>query len=893
MPSGVEGGAIAAHPIFARDLPGNWVPRPRLDELLDEATTRPLTVVVAPAGSGKSAMLRGWAAQQSARKRRVLWLDCRRARPRVASGVVDALARASEAKGRTVVVLDDAHLLAAADLRAVGELLADGDGRVRIVLASRRDLMLPLVRLELAGQVTTIRATHLRFTDREASRLITAHANGAAAADVQIIRDRGQGWAAALVLGARALAAATDPVTAREALSTTEQPVLDYLLGEVFETLDARTRHVLLCTCSNDLVTASEAVVMSADAGAATLIARMAAEGLLVTAARDASGETAWHYHPLLQELLRRRVVSDGPEHELHEAAEARIVQVSGQHGDMATALRHATHLDDAGQLVELLRTHGLGLIANGERELVGMALDAVPDDLGDGDAGLAVLRALERRAAGDLKRATQLAGQALALGVGPQAHPSTAWGVGEPILLCWLARTGLLPATDAIGAARRRLERGAVDGESHGPDAGRAADGARAWLLIELAVVECWAGQLDAAHEHLDAALVVARAQGADLPVIEAMAYASLVDLARGSYSSADRRAREVIARVQETAQQQATFVASAHVVHAWVALNDLDLELSEQHVRLVRREAAGELDVVVDVLVHLIECHLLAHAGQVQEARSYLDSPPPVPGVVPRFLRRWYAELRGWLALLAADVDDAVEAAAELRALGKSADASLVDAVVLDLRGDPSASAAALDELLEACRPGARRQSVGAAAAVHRTWMSLRDGEIEDAEHQLRGLLSRVGPHRRLVLADVGRAPEFVHLLAGEAARDDAHPAAADLLDTLTRLGGGRSIPAQATARAARERPAPPLVVDLTSAAGTTSGMVIDLTSRELDVLRELSLGGSYTDIAATLYITENTVKTHLASLYRKLGATRRAEALRSAREAGMLPG
>ena len=78
MPSGVEGGAIAAHPIFARDLPGNWVPRPRLDELLDEATTRPLTVVVAPAGSGKSAMLRGWAAQQSARKHRVLWLDCRR-----------------------------------------------------------------------------------------------------------------------------------------------------------------------------------------------------------------------------------------------------------------------------------------------------------------------------------------------------------------------------------------------------------------------------------------------------------------------------------------------------------------------------------------------------------------------------------------------------------------------------------------------------------------------------------------------------------------------------------------------------------------------------------------------------------------------------------------------
>jgi DNA-binding CsgD family transcriptional regulator len=56
-------------------------------------------------------------------------------------------------------------------------------------------------------------------------------------------------------------------------------------------------------------------------------------------------------------------------------------------------------------------------------------------------------------------------------------------------------------------------------------------------------------------------------------------------------------------------------------------------------------------------------------------------------------------------------------------------------------------------------------------------------------------------------------------------------------------------------------------------------------------VDVLRELALGGSYTDIAATLFITENTVKTHLASLYRKLGATRRGEALRAAREAGLL--
>ena len=64
-----------------------------------------------------------------------------------------------------------------------------------------------------------------------------------------------------------------------------------------------------------------------------------------------------------------------------------------------------------------------------------------------------------------------------------------------------------------------------------------------------------------------------------------------------------------------------------------------------------------------------------------------------------------------------------------------------------------------------------------------------------------------------------------------------------------------------------------------------------MVQLTVREADVLRELALGGSYADIARTLYITENTVKTHLAVLYRKLGVNRRAAALHRARDIGLI--
>ena len=67
--------------------------------------------------------------------------------------------------------------------------------------------------------------------------------------------------------------------------------------------------------------------------------------------------------------------------------------------------------------------------------------------------------------------------------------------------------------------------------------------------------------------------------------------------------------------------------------------------------------------------------------------------------------------------------------------------------------------------------------------------------------------------------------------------------------------------------------------------------TGPLTRLTDREADVLRELALGGSYTDIAHALFVTENTVKTHLSAVYRKLGVAGRSPALREARARGLI--
>jgi DNA-binding CsgD family transcriptional regulator len=64
------------------------------------------------------------------------------------------------------------------------------------------------------------------------------------------------------------------------------------------------------------------------------------------------------------------------------------------------------------------------------------------------------------------------------------------------------------------------------------------------------------------------------------------------------------------------------------------------------------------------------------------------------------------------------------------------------------------------------------------------------------------------------------------------------------------------------------------------------------LGISPRELSVLQVLSEGGSNKEIARRLGISPETVKTHLARLYERLGARRRTEAVTRARELGLLP-
>src|SRR4051794_33533866 len=224
--------------------PRTFVPRPRLERALDEAATRPVTVLIAPAGSGKTASLAGWSAN---RDDDALWLAVRSTEqgarlpeallaaagaeaatsavsPLPPDAVVDALHQS--AQDPVVLVVDDAHHLSASSWDLLDTVLTLAPDRVRLVLSSRRDAPLPLVALELAHDIAVLRADAFRFDDDEAATLVAAHNRDVPDDDLRALLQRAGGWAAALVLGARRLGggAAGDRGAPRQDLCRTDHP---------------------------------------------------------------------------------------------------------------------------------------------------------------------------------------------------------------------------------------------------------------------------------------------------------------------------------------------------------------------------------------------------------------------------------------------------------------------------------------------------------------------------------------------------------------------------------------------------------------------------------------------------------------------------------------------
>jgi len=363
-------------------------------------------------------------------------------------------------------------------------------------------------------------------------------------------------------------------------------------------------------------------------------------------------------------------------------------------------------------------------------------------------------------------------------------------------------------------------------------------------------------------------------------------LAHRAVVQHVRGQVQSAAQSAQAAIDVGGERGLPP-EYAVRAQVVLGFAALSELEVDTACAYLQQVAAADVAGSDTVVAGLRAMLRAVLLVERGRLGEALTEVTNDPVAAGPLPTYLSRDLALLRSWLATLLGDKTTVDAQLTVLERTGNATEAELIRAMTSLVQEDAPTALKLLDAGLE--HPDIY-PPLASAAASFRTVLLDRTGDDPAAEAALVDTLNRVTPQRMLhVLTSAGDEPAFLDRLRRHVTGPNPHPFAAAALEKLSDYQAGWS-QAGGMTPLARTRPdanaPPPRRLD-----AVVNGARIRLTAREAEVLDQLALGSSYAEVAQALFITENTVKTHLISLYRKLGVDKRSAALRTARAVGLL--
>jgi len=875
-PATSVGDPILTSKITAPDVPAWAVRRPRITELIAEGTRWcPLTVVTGPPGAGKTMAVAMWAAADAGR---VAWLclDDFDNRPGALwSYVIAALRRSGVAVPKTLratpqdsascdgfllaltallaaqerpvtLVLDDMHVLTEPGaLKGLDFLLRNVGSALRVVVTSRMDPLLPLHRYRLAGHVTEIRANDLAFSTAEAGELLAQHGSTLSADSVESLTQRTEGWAAGLRLAAISLGIHPDPGQFVKELVAEDSALICYLIDEVLNVQPPEVREVLLSTSILEHVRADAAVDLTGDERAAGVLAALVRTNAFV----QPLGSGWYRYHTLFAEMLRLKLRFEHPERVpvLHRRA-ARWYERDGR---LADAVRHAVRAGDwplaAGMVVDEL---AVGQLVEGHAE------HALVDELAGLPAGQPWAQP-----------APHLVAAALALAAGQHEACTAALDAADRLLN---RLPGEREAASRLTAAVVRLAACLRSGDLAG--AARAADTAELMLgqapdeklarhpevsrivAAGRAAVELWSGRHQEAARLLEAGLAGCDAQSQRHERGCWAAQLALVEALRGRLSHAVELASRTVFEAGKDADQDQH--AASLVALALVYLERNELREARGFLKQADAALGARPDKVLSAAAYLIAAGGALAEGRPAVATEIVTrarSGGPLPVWLDQQLS--FVESRAWAA--AGDVSAALAAAeragsspeaaitlAHALASADDADAPRVLAPVLAADGHLSDPARVRALLLDARLSYACSDEARGRRALE---SALRLAEREQFRLPL-------ALERGWLVPVLRRDPELA----------DAHR------DLLTQALGREQLP---TPLMARDQ-VPVVVVE-------------PLTEREREVLVHVSAMLNTAEVADEMYISVNTVKTHLRNIYRKLAAAHRNEAVRRARQ------
>lgn len=862
---------------LAAPVVNHVVDRPRLYAQLTAGLRCPVTMVAATAGWGKTLLAASWiAAGAGGRPSAWVHLEADDDAAGFWRAVAEALApvvgpQAGAALGRLVAgsaaaASDMPGALAAALRHATRPvvLVLDNlqevttpevhDGLVRLVerplpalsllVLTRQDPPWPLAHLRLAGLLTEVRAENLAFRVDEARELFAQLQVDLDGSQVGRLVERTEGWPAGLRLVALHLQGRRDVEAAVNAFSGDDHSVAGYLVAEVLDAQPPELVRFLEKISTVDLVCADLADALTGRRDSEQVLAELAASHLFVQAV-DRPGRW-YHLHRLIRDILRSRPAARRERRDLRR----RAAEWFSRNGMPLDAIRSAV----AGELwplaADLVGRHSVVFALRGHARELERALRQIPrpvlaahPELACGLAGARIVRGVVSEVA------ELLAGARAGLAALPERR---ARRVRLLVDLVDGALARVRGDWDAAAAVYRTVPVDPVALAGIG-----LVDAVLVPVLVDniLGSAALLGGDLPTADRHLTAALSV-ELSTPSVSQLNAAGYLSLLTCERGELDAAQARALAVVARASAAGLERAGQVAGAYLTLARVALDRADLSEIDDWLGRVAEVQAVAAEPHVRLVAALVLSAEREAIGDLEPALSGLRAVAPEIDLasLPRALQQQ------WLlreATLLAHLGDPLRAHALLDGMGRarSAAVALDAARLLLLLGDQPAAVAARKRLEPADH---RRGQVSISMIDAR--LALAGGDEQAALDRLEDALAAAAPAslRRPFL--VG-ASDLRPLLERRVERGTVAPAfAVDLLERMSR--------------------APVATVEARRA------VVDPLTDRERTILRYLASTLSNAEIAAELYVSVNTVKTHERALYRKLGVTNRRDAVGRAR-------
>ncbi|HKY53145.1 MAG TPA: LuxR C-terminal-related transcriptional regulator [Anaerolineales bacterium] len=372
------------------------VPRPRLT--ISFIDRRPLTLVSAPAGSGKTTLALEWLASS---KGKIAWLslDLDDNDPiRFINGVVSALHVAGikfrvpsgQRNPKTIVteiinqladadmesitfVLDDYHRITEESIHSTLTYLIDHiPTSLQLVLVTREEPPLPIARYRARGQLCEFHASDLRFTPDE-TKLFLNEVMGLnlSAEQLYSLERYTQGWAAGLQMAGISI-----QTNQNQSLSNANerQFIAEYMLTEVFNHQSKETQGFLLNTSILERFSATLCkVIYSGNAN--KMLAHIERSNLFITRV-----DSSYQYHPLFREFLHTQLQTKFPDRvtTLHH----KVCEWLEQNGFLAEAIPHAFANSDNETAARLIAALAPDTFKRGELVTLRRWLDRLPESV-------------------------------------------------------------------------------------------------------------------------------------------------------------------------------------------------------------------------------------------------------------------------------------------------------------------------------------------------------------------------------------------------------------------------------------------------------------------------------------------------------------------------------